>query len=539
MRSILSTIALGVSWASFVVASRPNVPRAPAITAEAQIQQYATGWFDQLLDHDKPALGTFKQRYFWSTEYWKGPGSPVILFQPGEQTAEGFQGYLFNKTITGVYAQEFGGAGLILEHRYWGESSPVDTLTPKTMQQLTFKNALADAVYFAKNVELPFDNSTKSSPQNAPWILAGGSYSGAQAGWTAATLPGTFWAYHASSAPVEAIWDYWQYFVPIQERLPHNCSTDLVKVINHIDSILGGPNEKAKDALKNKFMLGDLRDDDFAAAIMAGPFTGQTTSWTQAGATYEFCDYIENVHATPPAKAGPGGVGPIKGLEGYAQWWTTSYFPGACAGYGYWTDQHETACFDTYNSSNPLYSDKTIGNAADRQWMWFCCNEPFGSWQDAAPKGVPSIVSHLVTADYLFRTCGTFFQPDDGYTYASANGKRSDSLNAWTKGWTGTTERVIWAQGQYDPWREETISSDFRPGGPATSTEPNPIFVMPEASHCYDLLWRNGDANAGIRDVQNKEIAQMKVWVDEWYAKNALRISPSLVSVTYYHKPFL
>ncbi|EEA18605.1 hypothetical protein TMatcc_010851 [Talaromyces marneffei ATCC 18224] len=519
MRSILSTIALGVSWASFVVASRPNVPRAPAITAEAQIQQYATGWFDQLLDHDKPALGTFKQRYFWSTEYWKGPGSPVILFQPGEQTAEGFQGYLFNKTITGVYAQEFGGAGLILEHRYWGESSPVDTLTPKTMQQLTFKNALADAVYFAKNVELPFDNSTKSSPQNAPWILAGGSYSGAQAGWTAATLPGTFWAYHASSAPVEAIWDYWQYFVPIQERLPHNCSTDLVKVINHIDSILGGPNEKAKDALKNKFMLGDLRDDDFAAAIMAGPFTGQTTSWTQAGATYEFCDYIENVHATPPAKAGPGGVGPIKGLEGYAQWWTTSYFPGACAGYGYWTDQHETACFDTYNSSNPLYSDKTIGNAADRQWMWFCCNEPFGSWQDAAPKGVPSIVSHLVTADYLFRTCGTFFQPDDGYTYASANGKRSDSLNAWTKGWTGTTERVIWAQGQYDPWREETISSDFRPGGPATSTEPNPIFVMPEASHCYDLLWRNGDANAGIRDVQNKEIAQMKVWVDEWYAK--------------------
>uniref|UniRef100_A0A093W226 Putative serine protease EDA2 n=1 Tax=Talaromyces marneffei PM1 TaxID=1077442 RepID=A0A093W226_TALMA len=471
MRSILSTIALGVSWASFVVASRPNVPRAPAITAEAQIQQYATGWFDQLLDHDKPALGTFKQRYFWSTEYWKGPGSPVILFQPGEQTAEGFQGYLFNKTITGVYAQEFGGAGLILEHRYWGESSPVDTLTPKTMQQLTFKNALADAVYFAKNVELPFDNSTKSSPQNAPWILAGGSYSGAQAGWTAATLPGTFWAYHASSAPVEAIWDY------------------------------------AKDALKNKFMLGDLRDDDFAAAIMAGPFTGQTTSWTQAGATYEFCDYIENVHATPPAKAGPGGVGPIKGLEGYAQWWTTSYFPGACAGYGYWTDQHETACFDTYNSSNPLYSDKTIGNAADL------------FYHSAAPKGVPSIVSHLVTADYLFRTCGTFFQPDDGYTYASANGKRSDSLNAWTKGWTGTTERVIWAQGQYDPWREETISSDFRPGGPATSTEPNPIFVMPEASHCYDLLWRNGDANAGIRDVQNKEIAQMKVWVDEWYAK--------------------
>lgn len=37
------------------------------------------------------------------------------MFQPGEVTAEGFEGYLFNVTLTGVYAQEFGGAGLVLE----------------------------------------------------------------------------------------------------------------------------------------------------------------------------------------------------------------------------------------------------------------------------------------------------------------------------------------------------------------------------------------------------------------------------------------
>lgn len=59
----------------------------------------------------------------------------------------------------------------------------------------------------------------------------------------------------------------WQYFVPIQERLPQNCSTDLVKVINHIDSILTGSSESAKDELKKKFMLGDLKDDDFAAYV--------------------------------------------------------------------------------------------------------------------------------------------------------------------------------------------------------------------------------------------------------------------------------
>lgn len=38
--------------------------------------------------------------------------------------------------------------------------------------------------------------------------MSGGSYSGALAAWTESTAPGTFWAYHASSAPVEAIYDY-------------------------------------------------------------------------------------------------------------------------------------------------------------------------------------------------------------------------------------------------------------------------------------------------------------------------------------------
>lgn len=39
------------------------------------------------------------------------------------------------------------------------------------MQQLTFKNALADTVNFANNVKLPFDTSNKSSPENAVRLL--------------------------------------------------------------------------------------------------------------------------------------------------------------------------------------------------------------------------------------------------------------------------------------------------------------------------------------------------------------------------------
>lgn len=92
--------------------------------------------------------------------------------------------------------------------RYWGQSSPYEVLDAETLQQLTLDNALADFVNIAKTIDLPFDTNHSSNAGNAPWVLSGGSYSGAIAAWMESTSPGTFWAYHASSAPVEAIHDY-------------------------------------------------------------------------------------------------------------------------------------------------------------------------------------------------------------------------------------------------------------------------------------------------------------------------------------------
>jgi hypothetical protein len=34
--------------------------------------------FEQLIDHENPSLGTFSQFYYYSTEFWKGTGSPVV-----------------------------------------------------------------------------------------------------------------------------------------------------------------------------------------------------------------------------------------------------------------------------------------------------------------------------------------------------------------------------------------------------------------------------------------------------------------------------
>jgi hypothetical protein len=227
------------------------------------------GWghFDQLIDHANPDLGTFKQRYWYGTEYWKGPGSPIIMVDPGETAADGYnKTYTTQNRLTGLFAKTVGGAVVIMEHRYWGTSSPFPNLTVSNLQYLTLENAIQDHAYFARNFDPPFDKSGQSHPDNAPWVFSGGSYPGALAGWIAVKDPGTFWAYHSTSGVVQAVSDFWQYFVPVMEATPSNCSKDLQDVIAYVDTVLLHGSDKQKRKLKAKFALPeDLEDADFAA----------------------------------------------------------------------------------------------------------------------------------------------------------------------------------------------------------------------------------------------------------------------------------
>ncbi|KAF2089831.1 serine-type peptidase [Saccharata proteae CBS 121410] len=477
--------------------------------------------FEQLIDHENPDLGTFSQRFWWSDEYWAGPGSPVVFFTPGEIAADGYTGYLTNRTVTGLFAEAIGGAVVMLEHRYWGESSPYDELTTKNLQYLTLANSIADTTYFAKNVVLPFDTNGSSSATNAPWVFSGGSYSGALSAWTASVDPGTFWAYHASSAVVQTVYDFWQYFEPVQAGMPQNCSSDVSLVVDYMDSILVNGTAAQKKALKTKFGLDGLADADFGAALENGPWLWQSNQFYSGYSDfYIFCDYIEGIYTNTTTNSTPSatGVGLTAALENYAQWTKEYLIPDYCASYGYWTDPTTLACFDTYNASSPLFTDVTVSNVVDRQWNWFLCNEPFAYWQDGAPATTPSLVSRLVDAAYWQRQCDLFFPPEGDYTYGSASGKTVEDVNTWTGGWDMNTTRLIWTNGEFDPWRDSTVSSDYRPQGPLASTVEAPVQVIPAGIHCSDLLAENGEVNEGVQAVIDNEVAQIKAWVEEWPA---------------------
>lgn len=57
--------------------------------------------------------------------------------------------------------------------RYWGTSSPYQSLTSETLQYLTLEQSIADLTHFAKTVDLPFDEDHSSNADNAVRISAG------------------------------------------------------------------------------------------------------------------------------------------------------------------------------------------------------------------------------------------------------------------------------------------------------------------------------------------------------------------------------
>jgi hypothetical protein len=71
----------------------------------------------------------------------------VILYNPGEVPALGdygsyYLGYTADNTIPGQYAKAVGGAGIVIEHHYWGNSTPVPSLTMANLRFHTIDQAI-------------------------------------------------------------------------------------------------------------------------------------------------------------------------------------------------------------------------------------------------------------------------------------------------------------------------------------------------------------------------------------------------------------
>lgn len=381
--------------------------------------------------------------------------------------------------------------------RYWGESNPFTELTAETLQYLDLPQSVYDMTYFAKNVELEFDvtNGGGNAP-NSPWVLVGGSYPGALAAWTSIIDPDVFWAYHASSAVVEAIYDFYPYFEAVERAIPRNCSNDLRAVATYIDEVFEKGNKQDIYDLQAMFGL-ELLDhaDDFAAAIAAPLWSWQSKEET----VFEFCDQIEGDSYSTGSK----GVGVDAALKAYAAWINET--TGASC--------HQYDC-STYNT-NIKWNDPT-DIEGDRQWNWMLCHNPFSWWQVGPPKNDGQhLVSAQLRPDHFQRQCALMFPETNGFVAGSDKGWTADHLNLYTGGWDADFTRVMFVNGEFDPWIEATVGSRHRPGGPRVTSEQTPIFTIKNGNHVPELILDDVPEETSVLPYQ---LAVMKKWLDEWKA---------------------
>ena len=98
--------------------------------------------------------------------------------------------------------------------RYYGESHPTPNASLANLLYLSSRQALQDVVLFRQYIV-----TEQKLTQSNKWVSFGGSYSGALSGWLRLLYPGTVVGAVATSGPVLAKVNFYEYLEVVNNSL--------------------------------------------------------------------------------------------------------------------------------------------------------------------------------------------------------------------------------------------------------------------------------------------------------------------------------
>ncbi|KAK0703085.1 serine carboxypeptidase S28-domain-containing protein [Lasiosphaeria miniovina] len=469
---------------------------------------------------------TFALRYWFDASHYK-KGGPVIVLQGGETDGAGRLPFL-QKGIVAQLAQATGGLGVILEHRYYGESFPVPDLSTANLRFLTTDQALADMAYFARHVVFPGLEHLNLTAPKTPYIAYGGSYAGAFVAFLRKLYPDVYWGAVSSSGVTEAVYDYWEYYEAARLFGPPACVAATQKLTDVIDKLALGKPRDTDDGvvqrLKEAFGLGNVtRTDDFANALSFGIAGLQSTNWDPTQSDPSFGLYCANVSSTaelyPDAPAGleaevrdlistAGGYGgeldtltaQMLNYIGYVN----ATMVGGCR------SADQDICFTNFNAT--FYRQDDIKQTW-RAWPYQFCTE-WGYLQTGS--GVPAtqlpLISRLIDLNYTSAICRLAFDISTPSDVASINKHGGFGISY---------PRLAIIDGEKDPWRAATPHALGLPPRPSTASQP--FLLIADGVHHWDEngLFPNQTVPGvlppePVAQAQATEAVFVKQWMREW-----------------------
>ncbi|KAJ4482389.1 serine carboxypeptidase S28-domain-containing protein [Lentinula aciculospora] len=487
--------------------------------------EFTAYWFEQPLDHfGNSTNDTFMQRYWINTRHYQPGTAVVFLLDGGETNGEArLRGSIdripfLDTGIMEILARATGGLGVVLEHRYYGESIATKNLTTDSLRFLNNAQSAADSANFMANVQFPDIKENLTAP-GTPWIYYGGSYAGARAAHMRVLYPELVYGAIASSAVTHAAIINWEYMDIIRRYADPTCSTHLQKSIGTIDSILD--RRVLSTPLKALFGVHGLKHDvDFVSLIESPLGSWQAKVWDpKVGSTNfdEFCAALNKPlghknpgvtlleHGHPDRMLSlPGGLKVDLAIVNYGTWIKEHVVSKCPEGFS-----HEE-CFGTFDDAH--YKDTSLSEIW-RLWLFQVCTE-WGYFTTAPPDPTfPRIISKRIDLEYESKMCRQAYDPGEHFTVSPLpNVTVVNELGDFDI----AMDRLAFIDGEVDPWRPDTPHSDY--ANEREDTMLRPFKIIPNGVHHYDEygLKNLEDEPPEIRNIHEEMIAFVREWLKDW-----------------------
>ncbi|EDU43733.1 conserved hypothetical protein [Pyrenophora tritici-repentis Pt-1C-BFP] len=465
-----------------------------------------TQYIELPIDHFGKNNGTFRNRYWVNTAGYK-PGGPIFVYDMTETSKDTDPDLTLGPRLlndNAVFKQlihEFNGIGILWEHRGYGKSWHVpitNRSTPRDLEFITFENALEDLVVFAEQFSVKGINETLT-PDQRPWIHYGGSSGAVRAAVLRNKRPGTIYAAWASSAPLQNVVDFNQYFDGVWDGMVAfgfgNCTQDIRAVVRYVDHVLDTGNEDEKAKLKARFLgLSGAHNPDRLFAETWNSLTLDYQGQGMDGSSLSLRDFCDHISTDPATKqvAPKEGWAATKGIEWTLSKWT-EYTP--------YLDQvntfFNTTCTGNDTLTNDCTFDQGLTDPGSVVYMWQTCTQ-IGAFQ-GANVGDKQLIPKANTLENMLEQCNYLWPDRQGILPVRP---KSDELNRYTGGWHIRPANTFFTYGEYEPWLPLGITSK-RPDAPKNVTitteipkcnvpDEHRVFgsILKDQIHCYDVISR-------------------------------------------------
>ncbi|XP_060761709.1 thymus-specific serine protease isoform X1 [Neoarius graeffei] len=445
------------------------------------------GQLHQKLDHFNGRItDTLPQKFIVNEAYWKKPDGPVFLYISGEGPLCKFS-VLAGHHVT--MAEKHRALLVALEHRFYGSSINPGGLELLNLQHLSSQQALADLAAFHNFISQKYALTDKNI-----WICFGGSYAGALSAWFRGKFPHLVYGAVASSAPVQAKLDFSAYNKVVGHSLTEESVGGSYKCLNSVRkafvaleaALLGGKEMKVVKDFGCCDVPKSPEDRTELVQSVADIFMG-SVQYNEEGVMLtiaQICDIMTNQSQE----------------EAYDRLVKLATMYRAMV---------KEPCLDISHQHTILNLNKSSsGSFGSRQWYYQTCTE-FGFYQTCDDASCP-FVRTLTLQDHT-QLCRQLFEIPEHTLHTNIA-----FTNQYYGGNQAQTQRVLYINGDIDPWMELSIVHN------GTGVDEDRAIVIHGAAHCADMNPTHSRDKPSLRQARKEIERHVVMWLKSAAWENTL-----------------